>query len=236
MAPPDRKRKHREVVAVTGKDILDTIVKKMKVVGDGGVLPEVASPPVRCRRCPLRWCGVVQKEGPIRDLKEYLLKDHKFVARRKLPIKKHFCTSSGFEGAREWGHLVDIHGHTLAYVIGYNPHVSKTHCFVSVFTLHPQQRQQPRPGQPRTEGERAPLGPVTVIIRPSVTKDSGGVREARFTWTDVPHGGTATAPADLEPLCGLFPMKLFSSRLAEGLPHERAIELSIEAPGPMPPA
>mmetsp|Transcript_50211 Transcript_50211/g.142385 ORF Transcript_50211/g.142385 Transcript_50211/m.142385 type:complete len:192 (+) Transcript_50211:1-576(+) len=187
----------------------------MKTVGDRGA-PEVAATaaassavPVRCRNCPLRWAGGCRSDGPVQDLREHLLNDHKFATRNKLPVKKHFCTSSGFEGAREWGHLVTLRGHTLAYVIGYQPSVSKTHGFVSIFAMQHSDAQA--------------LGPISVSIAPVVPKDSAGVRAAQFSWSEVPH-----ANADVEQVAGLFPIKLFSSRLAEGKPHERAVEITIQ--------
>merc|ERR1711941_128717 len=110
---------------------------------------------------------------------------------------------SGLESAREWGHIVTVKGHTLAYVVGYQPLVSKTHGYVFAFSLQP--GDDPTPGQ------------IIARVKPVEPQESI-VRGASFTWNEVPR-----AKADIEQLAGLFPLKLFTPRRAEGKPHERAV-------------
>merc|ERR1719277_1981292 len=112
--------------------------------------------------------------------------------KRTLPKEKHFCTSSGLEGTKEWGQLIKVKDHTLACVVCSQPSVSKTHGFVSVFALQKE--------------ARSVLGPVIANLRPVVPQETG-VMDASVTWARAPHYGE-----DLEQLCGFFPKKLFSSR------------------------
>uniref|UniRef100_A0A6V0FK11 SIAH-type domain-containing protein n=1 Tax=Zooxanthella nutricula TaxID=1333877 RepID=A0A6V0FK11_9DINO len=209
---PERRRREAEAT-VTGKDILDTVAKKMKIVKEGGAAAEAilsSASAVRCRRCPLHWAGSCPRPGPIKDVREHLVQDHKFVTRKNLPVKKRFCTASGFEGPREWGHLVSQRGQLVAYVVGYQPSFSKSHAYVSVFTLR--------------QSDAQALGPVSASLAPLEPKESSCMRSAKFSWSEVPN-----ASMDLEQAAGLFPLRLFSGRVAEGRPHERAVEVTIEA-------
>mmetsp|Transcript_58458 Transcript_58458/g.131707 ORF Transcript_58458/g.131707 Transcript_58458/m.131707 type:complete len:212 (-) Transcript_58458:87-722(-) len=208
MAPGKRK----VVATATGKEILETIVKKMKTVGEGGEGAEEAEEKqgqFRCysKKCPLRWLGC-KRAGPFRDLQEHLTTDHHFELRKKLPREKRFCTASGLEGPKEWGQIVTIGGHAIVCLVGFHPSVSKTHGFVVVFSL--------------SKGAGAALGPVSASLQPVGNQDNA-MRCAKFTWSEVPH-----ASADLEQVCGLFPAKLFTPRLDEGKPHERAVEVTIQ--------
>mmetsp|Transcript_32234 Transcript_32234/g.87363 ORF Transcript_32234/g.87363 Transcript_32234/m.87363 type:complete len:218 (-) Transcript_32234:61-714(-) len=210
--------KRKVVATVTGKEIVDNIVKKMKTAGPDGEGADVteaaaiskAGQTGRCamRRCPLRWMGTCNRMGPFRDLQDHLASDHHFECRKKLPREKHFCTAAGLTSPKEWGHLVTLGGYTLACVVGYNPKVSETHGFVVVFSLQ--------------RGAGAALGPISATIRPVASGDSS-MRAAKFTWAEVPF-----ATADLESVAGLFPAKLFSPRSEEGRPHERAVEVTFQ--------
>jgi len=215
---PSRKR---PVATVSGKEIVESIVKKMKTAPEegkervtGAEIGVANGSQARCdvRRCPLRWAGICKRSGPVKDLQEHLISDHHFVVRRKLPSKKHFCTSSGLEAPKEWGHIATVRGHTLAYVIGYQPSISRTHGFVAAFTLN--------------AGAGKALGTVTADLRPVAQEESGGAAGAKYTWSEAPY-----ANADIESVCGFFPVKLFSPRLDVGKPHERAVEVTIQCEG-----
>eukprot|EP00441_Pelagodinium_beii_P040044 CAMPEP_0197627136 /NCGR_PEP_ID=MMETSP1338-20131121/5829_1 /TAXON_ID=43686 ORGANISM="Pelagodinium beii, Strain RCC1491" /NCGR_SAMPLE_ID=MMETSP1338 /ASSEMBLY_ACC=CAM_ASM_000754 /LENGTH=146 /DNA_ID=CAMNT_0043197769 /DNA_START=28 /DNA_END=465 /DNA_ORIENTATION=+ len=140
--------KRNELSTASGKDIYESIIKKMKT-GEHEIKTSTATTqlkpskpktvplksskpsksagfgkPVRCsaKRCPLRWTGMSQHVGPIRDLREYLINEHNFQPRRTLPKNKRFCTSSTLSPESEgklWGHVVTLEGgRQLACVVG----------------------------------------------------------------------------------------------------------------------
>mmetsp|Transcript_8288 Transcript_8288/g.23338 ORF Transcript_8288/g.23338 Transcript_8288/m.23338 type:complete len:220 (-) Transcript_8288:101-760(-) len=215
--------KRKERATISGKEIVDTIIKKMKT-GHVESTPEekaaaeaaAAARANRCsaRRCPLRWTGFCPRSGPFHDLQEHLTVDHHFEMRKKLPREKRFCTSSGLEEPKEWGHLVTVRGQVLAYVIGYQPTISKTHGFVVPFCLK--------------KGAGAVIGPLSVTLQP-VSSQETVIRATTFTWSEVPHFS-----ADLEEVACFFPVKLLTPRVAEGKPHERAVEVTLQCEGPQP--
>jgi len=153
-----------------------------------------------------------QHVGPIRDLRDYLINDRSFQPRRTLPKNKRFCTSSTLSPESEgklWGHVVTLEGgRQVACAVGYQPEISRTHGFISVFALD----------------EAASACPVRATVSMVSSADSSHLmRSAEFRWSDLPK-----VNADLEQVAGLFPIKLFTSRLAEGKPHERIVEVTVQ--------
>ncbi|CAK0805566.1 unnamed protein product [Prorocentrum cordatum] len=199
------KRKREEMCTVSGKEIVDSIQKKMRMVDAAGK-GESGTRKVELRLCKVKAPGatLATRSGTVQDLQEYLIKYHHFENKRKLPVKKRFCTSTGLHEPKKWGHLIRVKGHLLGYVVGYEPAVSKTHGFVSVFCFD--------------RDAVAEIGAIGVRVSPVDGKECH-MRTARFSWSEIPHAGM-----DLEQVCGLFPMKLLTPRLAEGRPHERAVE------------
>eukprot|EP00933_Yihiella_yeosuensis_P031601 TRINITY_DN2517_c0_g1_i1.p1 TRINITY_DN2517_c0_g1~~TRINITY_DN2517_c0_g1_i1.p1 ORF type:complete len:235 (+),score=36.52 TRINITY_DN2517_c0_g1_i1:80-784(+) len=219
--------KRRNVATVSGTDIAESIAKRMKSDDPSAplsVTTKVRLAPAKAaanrnvgqtsryqvKRCPLRWLGLSQVTGPIKDVREHLMDVHHFQTRRHLPKEKRFCTASGLSSeGKAWGQIVTLPGgRQLAYVVAFQPDISTTHGFVSVFTL-----DQTAP----------PLGSVTAIISAVKDAENTGMKSAQFTWSEVPH-----MSSDLEQVAGMFPIKLFTSRLAEGKPHERVVEVTIK--------
>eukprot|EP00930_Biecheleria_cincta_P029989 TRINITY_DN20807_c0_g1_i1.p1 TRINITY_DN20807_c0_g1~~TRINITY_DN20807_c0_g1_i1.p1 ORF type:complete len:261 (-),score=40.61 TRINITY_DN20807_c0_g1_i1:29-775(-) len=227
----------RPEASATGKEIYESIIKKMRTgaVHDApsslAVLPaENRSKVAKARqvergaktsgkqtarypakRCPLAWLGCAGKS--IRDTREHFMQEHNLKCGRHLPKNKRFCTTSTLTTeAKEWGHLTTLQGGTqIISLVGFHPDISRSHCFISVFSLG--------------GTGSASLGPISATIT-SPEDDAEGqahMTSAKFTWHQVPH-----MKDDLEQLMGLFPVKMFRPRLAEGMPHERVIEVTVE--------
>eukprot|EP00913_Durusdinium_trenchii_P022002 g20675.t1 len=206
----------------SGKQIYESILVKMRT---GEVtMPGVQTRPKtvvkpktktshslkRCPapRCPLRWLGC--ETGPIKDLRKHLLEEHNFQSRRHLPKRKRFCTSSLLQHEpkeqQSRQHLLLPGGRQLACVVGFHPDISRTHGLISIFAVERALTNAGHLAADTTQGRQAP-----------------GMSGAKFTWNTVP-----AANADLEPQCGLFPLRLFTPRLLEGKPHERLLEVTIK--------
>eukprot|EP00929_Paragymnodinium_shiwhaense_P094878 TRINITY_DN5571_c0_g1_i1.p2 TRINITY_DN5571_c0_g1~~TRINITY_DN5571_c0_g1_i1.p2 ORF type:complete len:205 (-),score=26.20 TRINITY_DN5571_c0_g1_i1:88-702(-) len=200
MAARGEKRKDF-AVKPSGQDIQEAVAKKMR--------GEAPDPTVGT--APLRWLRTLKSGKTIHDLPGRLTTEHGFVVRSRLPKASHFSTSRSAESPKQWGHIVTVRGHHLAYVIGYQPSFSRTHGFIFVFSLH--------------AGAGAALGPVSATVSATDPQDAAalGAPSARLTWAEVPHAGNP----ELEHTAGLFPVRLFTSRKAEGRPHERAVEVTI---------
>eukprot|EP00927_Polykrikos_kofoidii_P064066 TRINITY_DN59093_c0_g1_i1.p1 TRINITY_DN59093_c0_g1~~TRINITY_DN59093_c0_g1_i1.p1 ORF type:complete len:206 (-),score=17.80 TRINITY_DN59093_c0_g1_i1:131-748(-) len=200
-------REKRKVYAVrpNGKEISEAVAKRLR-----GEPPEAKN-----AHAPLRWLSMLKRDRSIHDLSHKLTTEHAFVLRSKLPKNSHFSTTRSLETPKQWGHLVTVRGHHLAYVIGYQPAFSTTHGFLFVFSLQP--------------GAGPALGPISATVQSTDSQDPASVVSptSRFTWAEVPHAGSP----DLEFTAGLFPVKLFTSRKSEGRPHERAVEVSIRCEG-----
>ncbi|CAJ1448083.1 unnamed protein product [Effrenium voratum] len=225
--------KSNNAAIASGKQIYESILTKMRTgeVTMPTTAPKIAAPTIskvskptrpavkRCsaKRCPLRWLGCESK-GPFKDIREHLIEDHHFQSRRHLPRQKRYCTSSLLaHEAKEWGHVVLLPGgRQLACVIGLHPDVSRTHGYISLFTLE--------------RGDLAPLNATAEICAlkdqaacAHVGAEHGQIGSAKFSWQQVPP-----VSADLAPVCGLFPLRLFTPRLSEGKPHERLVEVTVQ--------
>ncbi|CAE7218335.1 KCNB2 [Symbiodinium natans] len=195
-------------------------------------------------QCPLRWLGACEGKGACR------ISCGLGRVRSLQPVRDLNAD------VEEWGHLVTLAGgrHLACGALGTgvvihsvwlvssqtfrgaenlrrfrsekpckSPYSRRTHAFVSVFSVD-------RSLVAYFMGDAAPIGPVTVEIRAAFMTAS------KFTWKQDDDNGTLLPflkgkvprhTVDLEPVCGFFPVRLFTPRL-----DQPVVEAKAKGPAP----